>query len=62
MSMEDTEQRTTYHKFGPAAGNEISIAAVCEGITWLFEERKQVFADMMLHIQGLDFGTTKRRG
>jgi hypothetical protein len=67
--MDGTDQlidpRTTYHRFGPAAGNEVSIAALCEGVTWLFENRKQAFVDMMLHLQGLDgagFSARKRTG
>jgi hypothetical protein len=46
-----------YHRFGPAAGNEMSTQAMLTGIKWLFEHNQQAFADMVLAINGLDFGT-----
>ena len=61
MANWDDDKPRAYHKFGPAAGNEVSIASLCEGMTWLYENRKQAFADMMMHLQGLDGFSARKR-
>lgn len=60
----DGGQATIQHKvpvrFGDRPTQELHHESAEKGLKWLYANRRQAFADMMLHINDLDF-TTKPR-
>ncbi len=52
-------------RFGDLPNQEMPFEWMEEGIRWLYAERRQVFADMMLHVMGTGLstasGTRKRK-
>jgi hypothetical protein len=48
-------------KFGPADTQEIPFEWAEKGLCWLFENRRQTFADMMLDVMGTGFSTGNAR-
>lgn len=48
-------------KFGPADTQEIPLEWAEKGLWWLYENRRQVFADMMLDVMGTGFQTGNAR-
>ena len=49
-------------RFGPRPSQEIPAEWAEKGLCWLFQNRRQAFADMMLHVMDTGFATKNERG
>ena len=63
LMSEETADRLTQLpprvKFGPRDNQEMPFLWAEKGLCWLFENRKQAFADMMLAVMDTGFSTSR---
>jgi hypothetical protein len=58
---EATEQITVYVEFRPGPAGEMRLESASKGLSWLYRERPQVFADMMLFVNDLPYSAGRPR-
>ncbi len=55
---QDTQETARRPRFGSQPNQDMPLEWAEKGLCWLYRERRQVFADMMLHV--MDTGLTTR--
>ncbi len=58
---QETREETRRPRFGTQPNQDMPFEWAEKGLCWLYQERRQVFADMMLHIMDTGFSTGRER-